>query len=351
MAKKKLNRKRVNTHIPVFTGNKYSENISIQLFEFNRDHFIERTDISDENFSGFKSGKDQYWLNTHGIHDVDQIMNICNKIGIHSLSIQDILDVNQRPKFQNFGEYWFFTIKSLLPSSGSEIESEQLSFVLGRNFLVSFQEKKADYFSHIRQRIRENIGIVRERTSDYLLYLLLESILENYFKTISSIEIQLDEMGLSDIDLDPSPSILNKIDSLQRQIYQIKKTVIPIKEFILKIEREELSLISEKHLKYYYELKDLCLSLIDECEHIDLKLTGNVNLFFSLQGHRMNQVMKILTIVATIFIPLTFIAGIYGMNFEYMPELGWKWGYFAVWFIIVAVFVFMLIYFKRKKWL
>jgi magnesium transporter len=350
MARKKLNRKKLNAQIPVYTGAIHSEEIGMQLFTYNSEKYNEDLNYSNKVFSKFPIDNNQYWLNTHGIHDVDKILKLCHNLGIHALTIQDILDINQRPKFQDYEGYWFFSIKSMLPSEGTEILTEQLSFILGKNYLVSFQEKKADYFEHLRQRIRDKVGLVRERGTDYLLYLLFESILDNYFKTVNNIEAQLEVMNLSDVETDPSPSILKTIELYRRQIHQIQKTVSPIKEFVSKIEREELGLISEKHLKYFYELKDLCLSLMDECDQIDLRLAGNINLFFSLQGHRMNQVMKTLTIVATIFIPLTFVAGIYGMNFENMPELKWEWGYLTVWFIILTMLVGMLIYFRRKKW-
>lgn len=194
------------------------------------------------------------------------------------------------------------------------------------------------------------MGIIRERGSDYLLYLLLEAILDNYFKTVNNIESKIDNLGLVDADVDPSPLTLKSIEVYKRQIHQVKKTIIPIKEFITKLEREQFGFIHEKHIKYFYELRDLCLSLIDDCDYIGVKLDSSINLFFSVQGHRMNQVMKTLTIVATIFIPLTFIAGIYGMNFSNMPELNWKWGYYGVWIVILIVFLGMLVYFKRKKW-
>lgn len=350
MGKKKLNRKKLNAQIPVYTGAIHTDEISMQLFSYNAEKYTEELNFSEKDFNGFSVNDEHYWLNTHGIHDVDRIVNLCRKLSIHDLTIQDILDINQRPKFQDYENYWFFSIKSMLPIEGGEILTEQLSFILGKNYLISYQEKKSDYFEHVRKRIREKVGIVRERGTDYLLYLLLESILDNYFKTVNNIENQLEAMNLSDIETDPSPSILKTIELYQRQIHQIRKTITPIKEFVTKIEREELGLVNEKHLKYFYELKDLCLSLIDECDQIDLRLTGNINLFFSLQGHRMNQVMKTLTIVATIFIPLTFVAGIYGMNFENMPELKWKFGYFGVWLIFLVLFVGMLVYFRRKRW-
>ena len=347
MARKILNRKKLDPSEPVFTGIKQAEEISLQLFRYNKDEFYED---SEKLFKKIPKDNNHYWVNIHGIHDVEKIMEICNRLGVHELAIQDILDVNQRPKFQEYDSYWFFSLKSILSSESVEIQYEQLSFILGENYLVSFQEKKADYFDHVRQRIRENTGIVRERGVDYLLYLLFESVLDNYFKTINGFEEKIAEMDLSNIETDPSPEILKIIETYKRQIHQIRKRIIPLKEFVAKIEREELKIVSQKHIKYFYEIKDLCLTLIDECDQIEMKLASNINLFFSIQGHRMNQVMKTLTIVATIFIPLTFIAGIYGMNFSNMPELNWKWGYWGAWFVFALVFSGMLFYFKKKKW-
>ncbi len=345
-----LNRKKVNPSKPTFTGVKQVEELTAQLFVYNKSECLENPDFKIADFKEFSLNENYNWLNVHGIHDSEKIKTLCSKLNIHNLAIQDLLDVNQRPKFQEFDDYWFFTLKSIIPSGDSIIEQEQLSFILGQNYLVSFQERKADYFNHIRERLRKDIGIVRERSSDYLLFLLLESILDNYFTTINDIENNISETLEIDIGKDPSPEIINSAELFKRQVHQIKKTIIPIKEFVVRIEREKFSFVNERHIKYFFELKDLCLSLIDDCEQIEVRLESISNLFFSIQGHRMNQVMKTLTVVSTIFIPLTFIAGIYGMNFSYMPELNWKWGYFGVWAIILIVLVGMIIYFKRKKW-
>ncbi len=352
MAKKKLlNRKNLNPLTPVFTGVKYSDHLNVQLFKYNSDKISEKSIVEIDQLDNLtESTTFQYWLNTHGIHDVEKITAICKKMGVHDLVIQDILDVNQRPKFQEFDNYWFFSTKSLLPSKHAEIISEQLSFVIGPNFLISFQEKKGDYFEHIRYRLRENIGIIRERGADYLLYLLLESLLDNSFKTLERIESEVDILEIIDINRDPSPSILSTIENYKRQIQFIKKTIVPIKEIVSKVERDQFKLIEEKHLKYYHELKDLGLTSIDICDQITARLESSINLFFSVQGHRMNMVMKTLTVISSIFIPLTFIAGVYGMNFVNIPELQWEWGYFAIWGIMLLVFILMLIYFKKKKW-
>lgn len=350
MAKKILNRKTINPNIPIFTGEKSMETPSLQLFQFNENKLIEKSDYRYLDFKGFKTDDYQYWLNIHGLHDVVLMKNICTKIGIHDLVVQDILDVNQRPKAQEFDDYWFLTMKSITPSTLDILELEQFSFVLGKDFLVSFQERKADYFDHIRERLRGKIGAIRNRESDYLLYLLLESILDNYFKTINNIEKNMEDFGLIDINVDPSPHLLGTIEKYKRQIHLIKKSILPIRDFVLKIEREDNIFIRKNHLKYYYELKDLCLSLLDDCEQIDVRLESSTNMFFSIQGHRMNQIMKILTVISSIFIPLTFIAGVYGMNFSDMPELHWRWGYISVWVLMLMVAFILIIFFKRKKW-
>jgi magnesium transporter len=351
MAKRKLlNRKNLNPTSHVFTGVKHSEVLNIQLFKYNKVEYLEETNFSIDNLEAFNNPHFQHWLNTHGIHDVEKITSICKKLNIHDLVIQDILDVNQRPKFQEYDDYWFFSTKSVLPSKLQEIESEQLSFVIGHHYLISFQEKKGDYFEHIRYRLRENVGIVRERGADYLLYLLLEALLDSNFKNLERIDAEVEKIEVIDINSDPSPKILNQIEAYKRQINFIKKTIVPIKEIVTKVEREQFHLIQQKHIKYYFELKDLSLTLIDSCDQLISRLESSINLFFSVQGHRMNLVMKTLTVVSSIFIPLTFIVGIYGMNFVNIPELQLKWGYFAVWILMICIFILMLIYFKKKKW-
>ena len=350
MAKKRLNRKRLNPKMHVYTGSNQSEPMKLQLFNYNKDSFKEEIPYTVDKFKSFPNDGTTYWLNFHGLHEVDQITLFSEKLGVHQLVVQDILDINQRPKFQEYDDYWFFSIKSILPSTQSGLELEQLSFVLGPNYLVSFQEKEADYFQHVRERIRNNMGIIRERGADYLLFLLLESILDNYFKTVNNIEDIIENLKFINAEKDPTPELLKTIEVYKRQIHLIKKTLIPIRDFLSKIDRDQAGLILEKHQKYFNELKDLCLSLIDDTEQIEIRLESNTNLFFSVQSHRMNQVMKTLTVVATIFIPLTFVAGIYGMNFVNIPELSWKYGYFGFWGVIFLIFLGMMYFFRKKKW-
>ncbi len=344
-----LNRKKTDPKNFIFTGVETEDTIDIQLFTYNKEECFENNNIQINNIPSFDDSKNNYWLNIHGISNAKSIAEICEKQGIHSLVIQDILDVNQRPKFQEFNNFSFLTLKSIVPSE-KDIITEQISFVFGTNFLMSFQERKADFFSHLRHRLRENKGIVRERGADYLLYAMLESTLDNYFKTINKLEDEIEKLNFADTKKEPLPNSLAVIEDYKRFVNYIRKSILPIKEFTQIIERGDCNYIEKKHVKYFLEIKDLCLTLIDSCDMIHASLESATNLFFSVQGHRMNQVMKTLTVVATIFMPLTFIVGIYGMNFINMPELEWKYGYYGILVIMIVLFISMIYYFKLKKW-
>ncbi|NLK91790.1 MAG: magnesium/cobalt transporter CorA [Bacteroidales bacterium] len=344
-----LNRKKNDPSNYIFTGNSSAKNIDIQLFTYNEEECVENKIMLLDSIPTFEKNKKNYWLNIHGLNNPENIASICEQQGIHNLVIQDILDVNQRPKFQEFEHFSFLTLKSIVPSE-KNIITEQISFVFGTNFLLSFQERKADFFEHLRYRLRESKGKLRERGADYLLYAMLESTLDNYFKTINKLDEEVEKLNFSDTTKEPSPNALAIIEGHKKFVHYIKKSILPIKEFTQIVERGDCNYIEQRHVKYFLEIKDLCLTLIDSCDMILASLESATNLFFSVQGHRMNQVMKTLTIVATIFMPLTFIAGIYGMNFVHMPELEWKYGYYGIWGIMIVLFCAMVLYFRAKKW-
>ncbi len=344
-----LNRKKEDPNKFIFTGDSNINETDIQLFKYRKEACVEGNNISPDIIKTFEKNGDNYWLNIFGLNETETIASICEKQGIHSLVIQDILDVNQRPKFQEYEDFSFLTLKSIVPSE-NEMITEQISVVFGANFLISFQERKADFFEHLRVRLRENKGILRERSADYLLYAMLESILDNYFKTLSKLDEEIGKFNFANTNKEPSPDALEIIENQKKFVHFIKKSILPIKEFAQIIERDECQCIEKRHLKYFLEIKDLCLTLIDNSDMILSSLESETNLFFSVQGDRMNQVMKTLTIVATIFIPLTFLAGIYGMNFTNMPELEWKYGYFSIWIIMVLILGGMVLYFRYKKW-
>jgi len=332
-----------------FIGQKYLEKYYVQLFEYNNDELSEVQDFIKIDFSKFNKNEKIFWLNLHGIHDPEPVKEICNRLDIHRLVLEDILDTNQRPKLQEFGHYLQFSVKSILPEGNEKLVTEQISFILGKNYLLSFQEKKGDHFEHIRRRLREKKGLVRERTADYLLFLLLEAILDNYFETVEMVENKTTKLLQFDLQSDPHPSVIFDIEKTKSETLLLKKMIDPIRIAIQNLENES-GLILERHLKYYVELKDQCNQLIDEINTLYTRLDSGINLFFSLQGFKMNQIMKTLTVIATIFIPLTFIAGVYGMNFDEMPELHWRFGYFTVWAIMLIVIALMVVYFRKKKW-
>lgn len=349
----KIMRRRVKIVDPKkieFIGDQYLEKPSIQLFIYNKEEVVEIKELTDWQSVEFKERGKVYWLNIHGIHDANFIQNICTKIDIHRLVIQDILDTTQRPKLQEFDTYLFFSVKSILPANGNHLEIEQISFILGTNFLISFQEKKGDHFEHIRQRIREYKGISRERGPDFLLYLLLEALIDNYTETVEALESGINKTFGNFETADPGPTFILKIEELKEELFQLKKSIIPLKDAISLLEIGVDDFVNEIQKKYFYDIKDHCIMLVENIDALSQKLESGINLFFTYQGHRMNHVMKILTVVATTFIPLTFIAGIYGMNFEYMPELGWRYGYFGIWGVILLLLISMIIYFKRNRW-
>lgn len=326
------------------------EATAIQAFYYNEIDAEEQKDIRLTSLPNFPKAGHKSWLNLHGIHEPDLVLAVAKQLNIHHLSIQDIFDIQQRPKFHVFDNYFFVTIKSKFIEEAEDLNTEQISFVLGKDYLVSFQQKKRDHFQHIRERIHQNKGIVRERGCDYLLFLMLEAILNEYDQMIDELLQEVEDFQLMDVNQDPSPNLLKDIEYQKKKVQIIRKAIFPIKEFCTYVESYENPFIEETNLKYFKDLKEFCRNLLDDTDEAKVTLEANINLFFSIQSHRMNQVMKILTVVSTIFIPLTFLAGVYGMNFTHMPELDWPYSYGLIWMVFLILFIAMMIYFKRKKW-
>lgn len=340
-----------NPHEIEFLGHQYLDNPELQLFKYNKDTYSENSNYKADGDFSFEVRDEVSWLNVHGIHDIDLIRKICKNTGIPRFIVQDIVDTNQRTKIQDIDKYIFLTVKSILPGREHDIEIEQISFLLGQNILYSFQEKKGDHFEHVRTRIREDNGLVREKGADFLLYLLLEGIIANFYTTIDQMDENIKEQ-INIIDIRGSdPSVVEDIESYKRKLQRLRSNVLATRDMLQSIEKEDSLLIKAEQKKYYYALKDNSMHLLDDIDVQLQRLDSAENLFFSLQGHRMNLVMTTLTILAAIFIPLTFMAGIYGMNFEYMPELKWKYGYFVALGAMFLIGIGLIIYFRRKKWI
>jgi magnesium transporter len=335
----------------VHIGEKKEEQVRITLIDYNEDNVQERVVEKVEECFPFKEMPTVTWINIDGLHKIETIEKIGKHFELHSLILEDILNTGQRPKCEDYEKCLFMVLKMLRynDESGS-IQSEQVSLVLGQNFVISFQEEVGDVFEQIRDRIRNTKGRIRKMSADYLAYALIDAIVDNYFLILEKMGEQIESME-EELIAKPSDKTVRRIHTLKRELIFLRKSVWPLRELINSMEKTESSLISDSTGPYLRDVYDHTIQVIDTVESFRDMVSGMLDIYLSSISNRMNAVMKVLTIIATIFIPLTFIAGIYGMNFKFMPELEWKWGYFIVLIIMALVVAVMLIYFKRKKWL
>jgi len=334
----------------VHIGEQKMEKVRISVIDYNEKQFQEIEAENIETCFPFKDSPTVTWINIDGIHQVDTIEKLGGCYNLHPLLLEDILNTEQRPKIEDFGDYLFFVIKMLDFGENGIIEAEQVSLVLGPNYVISFQEHEGDVFNTVRERVRRNKGRIRKSGADYLAYALMDAIVDNYFLILEQIgeRIETTEQQLTE---NPTPETLHSIRNLKREMIFLRKSVWPLRELINTLERGESSLIHEYLNVYLRDVYDHTIQIIDTVESLRDMISGLLDVYLSTISNRMNEVMKVLTIFASIFIPLTFVAGIYGMNFEFMPELEWKWGYFAALCVMALAAGVMLVYFRRKKWL
>jgi magnesium transporter len=333
-----------------FIGEQKLADVQTQLFEFDEETFNVKEGLLDFDFLNDLQAEKVYWLNFHGIHDVNLIEQLQGPLTLDRLVIRQILDTTQIPKADEYPGYLFFSVKSVLHDDEGSLILEQLSFVLGPNYVISFQELIGDHFDDIRSKIRENLGWIRKRNADYLLVQLLDAILDNYFETIESLNESI--RGLeTETMTDPKKETLVRIEGLKKRAELIKKSISPFSDALSSILNEKTTFVNDTNRKYFLDLNYSSTNALAEVDASFRALESLANIYFASLSQKMNEVMKVLTLVATIFIPLTFIAGIYGMNFQYMPELEFKYGYFAVWGVMIVLLVGMLIFFKRRNWL
>ncbi len=335
----------------VHVGEKKTEEVQITYLDYDELNFQEKqvSDIS-ECFQ-FKATPTVTWINIDGIHRIDIIEKLGQQFGLHPLILEGILNTEQRPKFEDFEECIFVAIKMLgYDDQKQSSYAEHVSLVLGPNFVISFQEKVGDVFEPIRDRIRNAKGRIRKMGSDYLAYSLLDAVVDNYFVILEKLGEKVESIG-EELIAEPTEKALHQIHSLKRELIFLRKSVWPLRELINGLQKSESSFIKESTRVYLRDVYDHTIQIIDTIESLRDTVSGMLDVYLSSISNRMNAVMKVLTIIATIFIPLTFIVGIYGMNFKYMPELEWRWGYGIVVLIMALVAVSMLLYFRKKKWL
>lgn len=334
----------------IHVGRKKSDNIALTYFCYDNDAFEEKKMLDASNLMPLTDDKVQ-WLNLDGIHNIEAIKSIGSHFKLHNLLLEDVLNTQHRPKAQEYDEHLFFTLKMLGTSkTGGKIITEQVSFVLGKNYLISFQEQEGDIFDRIRERIRTNKGKIRQKKADYLFYSLIDAVVDNYYLIIENLSEKVEKLEEEVVE-NPNEDTLKKIQFLKKQLIQIRKSISPLREAISSVIKDEIELINADTIKYLRDVYDHIIHLIESVESQRDITYGLKDLYMSELSNRMNKTMKVLTIISTIFIPLTFIAGIYGMNFDNMPELNYEYGYPLVWIFMIVTTICMVIYFKKKKWL
>jgi magnesium transporter len=335
----------------VHIGERKTGKVRITVIDYDETHFEEEAVKTVEECFPFKDKPTVTWINIDGLHDVQIIEKLGGHFGLHPLLLEDILNTEQRPKMEDFGDYIFLVVKMLHYDDKTEqIEAEQVSLILGPNWVISFQEREGDAFNQVRETIKKGKGRIRKLGADYLAYALVDAIVDNYFIILEEFAEAIEDTE-TELAQNPTRETLQAIRTMKREMVFLRKSVWPLRELVSGLGRGESPLVHESTGVYLRDVYDHTVQVIDTVESFRDMISGMLDIYLSSISNRMNEVMKVLTIFAAIFIPLTFLAGIYGMNFEYMPELRWHWGYFGVLIVMAVVAVVMLIYFRRKRWL
>jgi magnesium transporter len=290
------------------------------------------------------------WINVGGVHDVQVLETLGKQFSLHPLLLEDVANTDQRPKLDDYEEYLFLVIKMLSLTERKEIAVEQVSLVLGRNYVLSFQENGTDVFQPVRERLRGGKGRLRQAESDYLLYALVDAIVDQYFAVLELMGERLEAVQQAVVD-DPKPETLNDIHALKRQLLFLRRAVWPLRDVMNNLSRSECRFLHDPTKVFFRDVYDHVVQIVDTIETLREMVSASLDIYLSSVSYRLNAVMRVLTVITTIFMPLSFIASIYGMNFEYMPELRSPWGYPLVLGVMAAVGVGMLVLFRKKRWL
>lgn len=336
----------------IFTGNKKVEKILIHYLQYDAENLKEKVLDNHAEATFHQSPEDKIdWYDIRGIHDSELIQLLGTTFNIHPLILEDIADVHQRPKFEEYENGIFITIRALnFDKNINKVLTEQVTLYFRTGFIATFQETSSDLFDAVRQRIHSGRGKIRQRGADYLAYAIIDVIVDNYYLVMEEIEEVIESLEDKIINVQEE-NIKGEIHGLKKELLVLRKSISPLREAIGRFSKTESSFVQENSLVFIRDLYDHTIQVMDMVETYRDMLNGLQDLYLTEVSFKMNKVMQLLTLIATIFIPLTFLAGIYGMNFEFMPELHWKYGYFVLLGIMLIVFIGLLLYFKRKKWI
>ncbi len=335
----------------IHVGRKYNTDVLMSVIFYNQET-VEQKEIKEiAECSEFLEKDGIIWINIIGIHDTQLIESVGKFFNFHPLVLEDISNTEQRPKFEEFDDYVFFTLKNLeYRNELKEIRYEQISIVFGKNYIISFQEKESDLFKSIRERIVSGISRARSRKTDYLVYLLIDATVDSYYAITENIEEKIESVE-NKVLTDAVKDSLAEIQKVKRDLVILLKSIFPLREAINKLLRSENKLITDSTRIFFNSIYDHAVHIIESVESQRDILSGLMDIYLTNISNRMNSVMKVLTVIATIFIPITFFAGVYGMNFKVFPELEWQWGYAFFWLLCLACVTIMLVYFRKKRWL
>jgi magnesium transporter len=324
-------------------------NIILELIQYDEKEFVGYVNLEIDELLTKQKPHLVNWINLDGLSDASIVNKIGEHYNLHGLLLEDILSDHQ-PKVEEYDDYLFFTLKMLYRIENHNIDYEQISFVLGKNYLISFQEKEGDLFGPLRDRIRLDQGRVRKKRADYLLYRLIDIIVDNYYIVLDSIGQQIEQIE-EEIYKGHSGQEFRKIQRLKKELIFLRKALYPLRDAMSKLNKDESGFIDSSNIHFFNDVYSHVAHLIDSLDTYKDLTSGLMDIYINTQNNRMNEVMKVLTVMSTIFIPLTFVVGVYGMNFEFMPELHWKTGYIGVWIVMLLMVVVMFWYFKyKKKW-
>lgn len=334
----------------VHIGGHKPEVTAVQLFDYSADDLLEQPLVNPASYKRVDAEDRVSWLNVDGVNQAHVVESLGKAFGLHPLVMEDILNTDQRPKVEDYDGYLYIVLRMLrFDKDQQQIHSEQVSLVMGSNFVLSFQEKPGDIFDGIRQRLRTGRRI-RFMQADYLAYALLDAVVDHYFEMLEYLGDQVEELEDELID-DPGPDTMARIHHYKREMLLLRKSIWPLREVLNRLARDESSLISQETQLYLRDVYDHAVHVIDSIDTIRELLVGMLDLYLSSVSKRMNEIMKVLTIFASLFMPLTFIVGVYGMNFDVMPELHWRWSYPVVMLVMLVIVIGLLAAFRKQRWI
>ncbi|MDF0664719.1 MAG: magnesium/cobalt transporter CorA [Nitrospira sp.] len=333
----------------VHIGETRTEAVTMTLFNYAGTRCEEQV-VKDAKELRLPADETVTWVDVGGVHKIDILEAFGKQFNLHPLLLEDIANTDQRPKLDDYEAYFFLVMKMLTTSDRGDILVEQVSFVLGRNYVLSFQENGTDVFQPVRDRLRSGKGRLRQSGSDYLLHALVDAVVDRYFAVLEMLGERI-ELLQERVIADPKPDTLKDIHALKQQLLFVRRAVWPLREAINNLSRSDCPFLHEPTKVFFRDVYDHVVQIVDTIETLREMVSASLDIYLSSVSYRLNAVMRVLTVITTIFMPLTFIAGIYGMNFEHMPELKWPWGYAMALGLMGIVATAMLIGFRRKKWL